>query len=243
MRVGALSSLVMLGTFSLPAILAADSAPIAPRNPGTFDWLQFGHDLRGNAIRRRTAESVSVCHVAAQVARKLDDLQVPPNFDLAGRELGQRMFGPDALYLGNCGHTSDCLYRALVGAGVPQSSLKRIVVLKRRPDGVMQDDLNADHVTLVYLGADGPRTFDVWMASRGRKTFAGFPGSVWNGMSLSEWAQKMRREEYAYAYCREHPEVLETSPELLAEMFRRRLLLVATYGTGQDSASTSNGAM
>jgi hypothetical protein len=217
LRTAGLSSLVLL-------LLLGGINHAAPQagSPATFDWTSFGQALaaqmpeqikRGPALGR-------VSYVADQVARRLESLSIFPNYDDAGRQRGQRMFGPDHCYLGNCGHTSDCLYRALVGAGIPENLLKRVVVLKRQPDGMVELDLNADHVAVVYLDRNGPQTFDLWCAGRGQTTFACFGSSEWNALPLADWAQKMRLERYSYAYCQGHAEVPETSPELLAEAFR-----------------------
>jgi hypothetical protein len=212
------ASSVLLMAALLGGVTNADTPGSAP----TFDWTAFGQAVSGRMpeAMKHGPELQRVRHIADQVARKLASMNVLPNFDEAGRLRGQQLFGPDHCYMGNCGHTSDCLYRALVGAGIPKKALKRVVVLKRQPDGMVEPHLNADHVALVYLDAGGPRTFDLWCAGRGQTTFACFALSEWNGLPLADWAQKMRLERYAYAYCQDHPELPETSPELLVTAFR-----------------------
>ncbi len=202
-------ALILLGLVS-PPLAAAPS-------PATLDWHEFGR-----ALRYRLPTGAPCQHavdVAEAAAEKLAALGITPNFDQSGRDAARRRFSDSSL--GTCGHTTACLRLACLGAGLPASNLKTAVVLKRQLDGSLPLELNADHCALVLLAPQGPIVFDLWCDGRDEKTFLNFKASVWKGMPLAEWTRRMAEEGYVVASCEEHPELAETTPVALPELFRK----------------------
>jgi dipeptidyl-peptidase-4 len=189
-----------------------------PRGIG-FDWRRFGEKLR--AELPVGPDERKAAYVAARVAEELDRLGIEPNFDEAGRQRAGQRFGPENTSLGTCGHTSSCLKETLIGAGIPADRVVRVAVLKVRLNGKPRLELNADHASVVFLGKDGPLTFDLWMHGRAKKTFTRFSGTSWDGLKLASWAKCMGEEGYNQGFCDEHPQSEMMSPEQLAEKLRQ----------------------
>lgn len=200
--------------------IAHPSAP-ARSEPAGFDWLQFGKELRLQMCSevKRATPLTQIHHLTEQTAGKLWGLSIPPNYDQGGRERAQRRFG--VATLGTCGHTATCLQQVWLGAGIPQSAMATAVVLKRRGNGQLAAELNADHAALVYLHPDGPLVFDLWCAGREHTTFFHFRTSVWKGMPLAEWGRRMALEGYTVASFQEYPQLGETTPYEFADLIRR----------------------
>jgi hypothetical protein len=189
--------------------------------PNNFDWAKFGRASREHmpAEMKKAAPLRQAHYVAEQVADKLLALGIPPNYDQPGRNRSQRRFNDS--HLGTCGHTAECLKQAWQGAGLAAKSAKSLVVLKRQPNGKLLDEINADHVAMVYLDRDGPVVFDLWCHGRTHSTFAGFRTSVWKGMPVAEWARRMEKEGYTVSSISEHSEMGELPPARLPELVRK----------------------
>jgi hypothetical protein len=199
------------------------SAVILTEHPVAFDWHSYGYRLRRAMPQtvREAPEAFRAHYIAERVAHELCRLNVAPNYDVSGRTNAALRYGPENSTVGACGDTARALRLAFVGAGIPQANLKTAVVLKRRLDGSVPQDINADHAALVLLSSDGPILFDLWLEGRSEKTFARFALSRWKGVPLSAWVRQMHDEGYNAAYCQEHPEVPETSPFLLEQLLRK----------------------
>jgi hypothetical protein len=216
----------MLGGYMQAAFLflmvCVASPPLSAREtPVGFDWVDFGKTLRRNLqpeIKRATP-LMQIHYLTEQTAEKLWVLGVSPNYDQAGRDRAQRQFAQATL--GTCGHTAQCVQQVWRAAGVGESVMVTAVVLKRRSNGQVPPELNADHAAMVYLHPDGPIVFDLWYDGRERQSFAHFRSSVWRGMPLGEWGRRMALEGYTVAAFQEHPELGETTPYEFAELVRR----------------------
>jgi hypothetical protein len=210
----------------------------AREDPVRFDWLRFGREQRvlmPSELKRAT-RLMQVHYLAEQTADKLWTLGIPPNHNQAGRDRAQRTFQDAGL--GTCGHTARCLQQVWLGAGIPDSAMAIAVVLKRRANGQIPDELNADHAAMVYLHPDGPVVFDLWCHGRAGQTFVHFRSSTWRGIPLGEWGRRMAQEGYTVAAFQQHPELGEATPYEFAELVRRLSCRQAGATTGNRSGKT-----
>jgi len=211
----------MLPAFARIVVLLAMASPPERSDAVHFDWVRHGRELR--ELSPKTVQKASplkqLDYLAEQTADRLCLLGIDPNYDQAGRERAQRKFNDASI--GTCGHTALCLKQVWCGAGLPEKSCKTLVVLKKKPNGEVPAEINADHAALVYLHPDGPVVFDLWCDGRTQNTFANFRTSVWKGMPAGEWARRMLIEGYTVASVQEHSELGETSPLQLTQLLQK----------------------
>src|SRR5262245_32384814 len=111
-----------------PVVFLFTSLP--PEEAVSFDWTRFGR-IAGQAMPAAMREGPALGqlhYVAERVADKLLALGVTPNYDQAGRASARARFNDSSL--GTCGYLAECVKLAAQAAGVPESCLKIVVVLK-----------------------------------------------------------------------------------------------------------------
>jgi hypothetical protein len=163
-----------------------------------FDWREWG---AREAKYAPAGQLQKAQYLAARLGQELKRQGIDPNYSYVGRVWSKLKHGNQAL--GTCQDLTEVVKDAFGGAGFAQDQICSVMASKQgiaRLNKLWLFDPNLDHVAPVLVIDGMPYVFDLWLFGGERGHFAGFNGSVWNGIPLKSWGETLQGYSYSIFY-------------------------------------------
>lgn len=166
--------------------------------PQYFDWREWG---AREAKYAPTEPLKKAQYLATRIGQELKRQGIDPNYSYIGRVWSKLKHGNQAL--GTCEDLTEVLEDAFGGAGFAPDQIYSVMGSKQglaRLNKGWVFDVNLDHVAPVLVIDGTPYVFDLWLFGGEQGHFAGFGGSVWNGIPLKTWGETLEHYSYSTFY-------------------------------------------
>lgn len=185
-----------------------------------FDWREWG----AREAKYAPADPLQKAqYLATRLGQELKRQGVDPNYSYIGRVWSQVKHGNQAL--GTCQDLTEIVKDAFGGAGFPPDQTYSVMASKQ---GMARYklwlfDLSLDHVAPVLVIDGTPYVFDLWLFGGEQGHFAGFNGSVWNGIPLKSWGETLQGYSYSTFYINYGLQNSQYGPKDLQTMIKELL--------------------
>lgn len=158
-------------------------------------WEKFGADIMKGAPADiiNGSDLDKAKYIMSKTGNELNKQGIVPNTSYVDRAI---LSGES----GTCGDVSNKLTYALKGAGIKSTYLfgEKSMSTSSQIYRAITDplDVNPDHGGVVIYSDGKAYMFDLWVHGVINKTFHDIPDSEWNGMTIKEWENRLKKAGY-----------------------------------------------
>jgi len=201
-----------------------------------FDWREWG----AREAKYAPADPLQKAqYLATRLGQELKRQGIDPNYSTIGRGRSWVKHGQQAL--GTCEDLTDIMKDAFGGAGFPSNQICSVMASKQglaRLNWLF--DRSQDHVAPVLVIDGMPYVFDLWLFGGEQGHFAGFNGSIWNGIPLKSWGETLQGYSYSTFYMNYGLKNSQYGPfdlQIITKEVLRKANSGPSLGTSQGKAS------